>query len=108
MTHCPGRLFLAFWLALAYPWPAAAQNYPPTVSDATAEVFKTVDGVELNAWILFPDDHAATDSSPAVVFFFGGGWVQGTPTHFEQRRGGRQVGSALGAKSCRRVRRRSR
>lgn len=76
---------MAFWLTLADPWSAAAQNYPPTISDATVEVFKTVEGVELNAWILFPDDHSATDSRPAVVFFFGGGWVQGTPAHFERQ-----------------------
>jgi acetyl esterase/lipase len=82
-------LLWACWLTLAFPRPGVAQDngppYPPTISDATVEVFKVVDGVELKLWILFPDGHSAEDSSPAVVFFFGGGWTGGTPGQFERQ-----------------------
>ena len=62
---------------------AQGPGYPPDIPDARVETFKTVDGVDLNAWILTPEGHEASDALPAVVFFFGGGWVQGTPGHFE-------------------------
>lgn len=89
MRHTRDRLLWALWLTLTCPWSAVAQDfdraYPPTISDATVEVFKVVDGVELRLWILFPDGHSGEDSSPAMVFFFGGGWTGGTPAHFERQ-----------------------
>ncbi|MDX1682048.1 MAG: alpha/beta hydrolase fold domain-containing protein [Phycisphaeraceae bacterium] len=45
-------------------------------------VYKTVDEVELKLWIFEPEDHAADDAVPAIVFFFGGGWNGGTPRQF--------------------------
>ena len=85
MRHTRRRSFWAPLLILPWPWSAAAQNYPPTIADAVIETFKTVDGIDLDAWIFFPDGHTPADSRPAVVFFFGGGWVQGTPAHFERQ-----------------------
>lgn len=65
---------------------AAAQkvNYPPDFEDAHAEVYKTVDDVQLKVWIFHPPNHQPTDSRPAIVFFFGGGWRAGSPSQFEQ------------------------
>ena len=70
---------------VARPWPAVGQDYPPKIPDAAVETFKTVDGVELKAWILVPEGHQASDARPAVVFFFGGGWTTGSPDHFERQ-----------------------
>lgn len=77
-----------FALVLARALPAAAQErpaYPPTIPEARVETFKNVDGVALNVWILVPDGHQASDSRVAMVFFFGGGFVRGTPSHFERQ-----------------------
>ena len=45
-------------------------------------VYKKVDGVELKLHIFQPDDFKQTDKRPAIVFFFGGGWVSGSPSQF--------------------------
>ena len=45
-------------------------------------VFKTIKDVELKLYIFEPEGLKATDSRPAMVFFFGGGWTGGTPQQF--------------------------
>ena len=91
---------------------AAAQNaslpYPPQFTGAKAEVYKTVGGTPLTLYIFEPasKEHAnnagASDpvtrstggalapvfaskgtARPAIVFFFGGGWRNGSPAQFE-------------------------
>ena len=42
-------------------------------------VFRTVDGVELEAHIFHPEDLEPTDRRSAYLFFHGGGWAIGTP-----------------------------
>ncbi len=44
--------------------------------------YKSIGDVTLTLHIFNPEDHAVTDKRPAMVFFFGGGWVSGTPAHF--------------------------
>ena len=44
--------------------------------------YKAVDGHELKLHVFNPPGHQPSDSKPAVVFFFGGGWVGGQPAHF--------------------------
>jgi len=44
--------------------------------------YKSIGDVKLTLHIFNPPDHKSTDKRPAIVFFFGGGWVSGTPTHF--------------------------
>ena len=47
------------------------------------ELYKTVAGHELYLHCFFPAGHdPETDRKPAMVFFFGGGWVGGTPRQF--------------------------
>lgn len=76
-------LALAGLLALA---PAAAQsNYPPDMDGARTETYRSVDGLDLRMWIFEPEGHRATDRRPAMVFFFGGGWRNGTPGQFERQ-----------------------
>lgn len=45
-------------------------------------VYKTVDKTELKMHIFNPKDLKAGDKRPGIVFFFGGGWVGGTPSQF--------------------------
>jgi acetyl esterase/lipase len=52
--------------------------------DATAEtiVYKNVGDTELKLFVEKPPGWKPTDQRPAIVFFFGGGWVGGSPTQF--------------------------
>ncbi len=45
-------------------------------------VYKQVGGATLKLHIFEPSDHAPTDKRPAIVFFFGGGWIGGSPSQF--------------------------
>ena len=45
-------------------------------------VYKTVGDVSLNLHVFEPSGHKPTDKRPAIVFFFGGGWVGGSPSQF--------------------------
>jgi acetyl esterase/lipase len=56
--------------------------YPPDLPGARAEVYKTVGDVKLSVWIHEPAGHRPDDRKPAVVFFFGGGWANGSPAQF--------------------------
>ena len=44
--------------------------------------YKAVAGADLKLHVFNPPDHSKADSRPAIVFFFGGGWVGGTPSQF--------------------------
>ncbi|MCP4261147.1 MAG: alpha/beta hydrolase fold domain-containing protein [Planctomycetes bacterium] len=45
-------------------------------------VYKTIGEVELKLHIFEPPNRQVNKPVPAIVFFFGGGWVGGTPTQF--------------------------
>lgn len=61
----------------------AAQPYPPTFDGARAEIYKTVGDTKLSLFIFEPAT-GPKENRPAIVFFFGGGWTNGSPTQFEQ------------------------
>ncbi len=74
---------------------SAAQTYPPTFPDARAEVYKTVGDTKLSLYLFEPPASVAgatvgatapatPKNRPAIVFFFGGGWTNGSPAQFEQ------------------------
>lgn len=63
----------------------AQRNYPPGFKDAHAHVYKTVGETKLKLYVFQPAGHQASDHRPAIVFFFGGGWTNGSPTQFEQQ-----------------------
>jgi acetyl esterase/lipase len=44
--------------------------------------YKTVVEKELHLHVFYPEGHSATDRRPAIVFFFGGGWINGSPSQF--------------------------
>src|SRR5437762_14319525 len=61
-----------------------AKAYPPKLPGAEVETYKTVGDTKLNLYIYYPPGHKATDKRAAIVFFFGGGWTNGSPGQFEQ------------------------
>ena len=62
----------------------AQDSYPPEISGSTMVSYKTTDEAELNMWFFNPPNHSLDDKRPAIVFFFGGGWVGGSPLQFQR------------------------
>lgn len=54
-------------------------NYPHSTST------KTIGERQLVAYIDYPEGHAGSDSKPAIVFFSGGGWRNGSTRQFESQ-----------------------
>jgi acetyl esterase/lipase len=77
------RLLALLTLTAALPAAFAAQAYPPSFEDARTEVYKTVGDTKLSLWIFEPTSGPKTNR-PAIVFFFGGGWTNGSPVQFEK------------------------
>jgi acetyl esterase/lipase len=71
------RLVVAFFWAGA---PALSQEKPPA-----EQVYKKTDQGELKIHLSFPSPWKADDKRPAIVFFFGGGWTQGTVAQFAKQ-----------------------
>jgi len=62
--------------------PGAQEGKTQKPSPDLKVVYKTVGDVKLELHLFNPDGHKAGDNSPAIVFFFGGGWVGGSPSQF--------------------------
>jgi acetyl esterase/lipase len=66
--------------------PAAAQQPRPKLTDAKVQtadhVFKTTPEGELALHCYMPEDWKPTDKRPLIVFFFGGGWRNGSYLQF--------------------------
>jgi len=79
-------LFLVGFAALVFfPAPTHAQGkrgYPPQIDGATEHVYKETGDTKLKLWAFNPEGWKSSDSRPAIVFFFGGGWKSGSPTQF--------------------------
>jgi len=75
-------LLLLAGFAIIFITAAAGWAAPPQMKGAHREVYREVDGTKLAVWIFEPETKAPAPR-PAVVFFFGGGWVSGTPAQFE-------------------------
>jgi acetyl esterase/lipase len=82
------RIFFGVLLSVVVT-PAFAQRsgrgYPPDLPDARQEVYRIVGDVKLSLYAFNPKEHQASDRRPAVVFFFGGGWQNGSPAQFAQQ-----------------------
>jgi acetyl esterase len=48
------------------------------------KIYKTASGTDLPLYIYAPANHSPDAKSPAIVFFFGGGWKNGSPTQFQE------------------------
>lgn len=46
-------------------------------------VYKTVDSLQMKLYIDYPDDLNESEKRPAIVFYFGGGWIDGNVSHFK-------------------------
>jgi acetyl esterase len=56
----------------------------PAVADAdTVVTYKTIGDVSLQLFIFYPGPANLQKASPAIVFFFGGGWNSGSVAQFE-------------------------
>ena len=58
------------------------RNYPPDIDCDKVVVYKTIDNIDLKLWVFQPAIHSSDDRSPAIVFYFGGGWNGGSPQQF--------------------------
>lgn len=83
------RSFIAFALLVLLTHISIAQDsgkakdsrsYPPKMDGCRSETYKTVGDVKLNMYIFSPE---SPKNAPAIVFFFGGGWQNGSPVQFE-------------------------
>ncbi len=61
---------------------AVAAEPFPDLPGAVPVPFKQVEDAELRLQFFRPADWSASDERPAIVFFFGGGWKSGNPSHF--------------------------
>src|SRR6478672_10856667 len=75
---------LSLPLALFAQEKKGTRPYPPSLPGAEVETYKTVADAKLNLYVYYPSGHKPTDKRAAIVFFFGGGWQNGSPGQFEQ------------------------
>ncbi len=58
---------------------APIQNLGETI------VYKKTEKKDLQLFVVKPDDWKSTDTRPAIVWFHGGGWVNGSPSQFSDQ-----------------------
>lgn len=78
------RLLLTFLLLTATTLLFAKFNYPPDMEGAETVAYKMIGDVTMNLYVFKPKGWKAGDSRPVAVFFFGGGWNNGSPEQFEE------------------------
>ena len=69
-------------IALATISISLAQVPPNNFEPDKSIVYKKPGGKDLSLHVFLPEGWQASDRRPAAVFFFGGGWVGGTPRQF--------------------------
>ena len=72
------RLFIIILLKLLI---SASQN-SWSQQKSIEVVYKKIDSVELKMEVIYPDNFDRSMNYPAMVFFFGGGWIEGTTEQF--------------------------
>ena len=75
------RLIISLSFFLSASLTQGAQSYPPKISSDSVHTYKSVDGHDLKIWVFNPTV-TPKKNAPAILFFFGGGWNSGSPTHF--------------------------
>lgn len=58
-----------------------AQSFQPSINSDLEFIYKSVDGYELKIWVFNPSA-SSKEKTPAMLFFYGGGWNGGTPAQF--------------------------
>ena len=80
------KIHLSFVAILAFALPlSAADGVKGEASKVIESTYKTTPAKTLKVLTHFPDDWKPGDKRPAIIFFFGGGWVAGTPIAFERQ-----------------------
>jgi acetyl esterase len=69
------------WMLILSISAQAKENLSP---DKTL-TYKRIGDVELTLHVFLPEAHQPTDRRPAIVFFFGGGWMGGRQSQFYQQ-----------------------
>ncbi len=72
---------LTFILLVVFGFAGFSQNYRV---EKKSQVYKEVDGGNLTMTFYIPQVPGSA-KLPAIVFFFGGGWVSGSPSHFQMQ-----------------------
>ena len=75
-------LFTALLMILVTTHLIGQRKYPPDITCDTVVVYKSTDNIDLKLWIFNPVNHSLDAQSPAIVFYFGGGWNAGSPSQF--------------------------
>ena len=63
----------------------AQQFYPPQLLNTERHLYKEASDVKLHLYVYKPANWTSEDNRPAIVFYFGGGWVGGSPSHFSSQ-----------------------
>ncbi len=69
-----------YWSAVAV---LVSAGIVSRAAESEVTSYKTVDGRDLKLFIEKPPAWTADERRPAIVFFFGGGWVAGSPGQFK-------------------------
>ncbi len=79
----PYHLFLFVTIMLSAPIALAqlAAN-PDVLEGSTSYTYKSINDINLRLHIFEPSSGEVAQAKPAIVFFFGGGWRQGSVTQF--------------------------
>ena len=75
------RLIISLSFILGASLTQGAQSYPPKISSESVHTYKSVEVNDLKIWVFNPTG-TPEKNAPALLFFFGGGWNSGSPTHF--------------------------
>lgn len=79
-----GRWFVLL-AALAITPVAVSAQKPMAMDLPGSAIYATTPEGELSVYFHYPEGHAVDADSPAVLFFFGGGWLGGTPDHLKRQ-----------------------
>lgn len=80
----PQKLLLFIMMICAY-FSSIAQNGSfDELENTDVRIYKSVDGYDLKMSIMKPDTKVKKRRTPAIIFFFGGGWRSGDVHQFEQ------------------------
>ena len=78
------KFHLALPVLLLFPWCSFAQRAAQAPKGGQTHIYKTVGEIKLPLYLYEPAGRQPGSQSPAIVFFFGGGWKGGSPTQFEE------------------------
>lgn len=82
--YCRLRVWVGLVAALVLAMQASGLDEPIAPERVVFKTTQDAQGqpVELELHVFKPDGWQASDRRPAIVFFFGGGWINGTPEQF--------------------------